>query len=137
WLKSNTVDDVKKIAESLAERVDGRLGNTSLSFFNSFVVLIKASVNKLEKAPELISNLEEIRKAKETPVPIISSSPKEQQEWLKSISDRVSLSDNITTSVSILDTGINYNNMLLSKVCCDDFSVSWDPDWPKYDQYQA
>ncbi|WP_171002231.1 S8 family serine peptidase, partial [Salmonella enterica] len=98
---------------------------------------IKASVNKLEKAPELISNLEEIRKAKETPVPIISSSPKEQQEWLKSISDRVSLSDNITTSVSILDTGINYNNMLLSKVCCDDFSVSWDPDWPKYDQYQA
>ncbi|MCV5276660.1 S8 family serine peptidase, partial [Escherichia coli] len=56
---------------------------------------------------------------------------------LKSISDRVSLSDNITTSVSILDTGINYNNMLLSKVCCDDFSVSWHPDWPKYDQYQA
>lgn len=136
WLKKNAIDGVENIAASLAERVNGRLGNTSISFFNSFVVLIKSSVRNLEKAPELISNLEEIRKAKDTPVPILSSSPKEQQEWLQSISDRVSFSENITTSVSILDTGVNYNNMLLSKVCCDDFAVSWDPDWPKYDQYQ-
>ena len=79
WLKRNTVDNVEEIAEALAERVSGRLGNTSISFFNSFVVLIKATVNNLEKAPELISNLEEVRKAKDTPIPIISSSPKEQQ----------------------------------------------------------
>lgn len=69
-------------------------------------------------------------------MPIISSSPKEQQEWLHSISERVVFSDNISTSISILDTGVNYNNQLLSKVCCDDYSVSWEPDWPKYDQYQ-
>lgn len=136
WLKKNTVDNVEEIAEALAERVSGRLGNTSISFFNSFVVLIKATVNNLEKAPELISNLEEVRKAKDTPIPIISSSPKEQQEWLQSILDRVTLSDNISTCVSILDTGVNYNNRLLSAVSCDEYSASWDPEWPKYDQYQ-
>ena len=136
WLKKNAIDNVENVAISLSERVNGRLGNTSISFFNSFVVLIKASARNLEKAPELISNLEEIRKAKDTPFPIISSSPKEQQEWLQSISARVVLSDNIKTSVSILDTGVNYDNPLLSTVCCGDYAVAWDPDWPKYDIYQ-
>ncbi|ATI65946.1 subtilase [Edwardsiella tarda] len=136
WLKKTTKDDdLYKIAQELATRIGGKLGNTSISFFNSFVILIKASANELEKAPELISNLEEIRKAKETPTVIINSSPKDQQSWLQSISSRVDYRDDINTSVLILDTGVNYNNRLLSKVCSENYSVTWDPEWPNYDEY--
>ncbi len=135
WLKRAPESDVNVVAQELADRVHGRLSNTSLSFFNSMVVLINASVDELEKAPELISNLEELRKAKDTPVPIIDSSPKEQQEWLTSIADRVQYTNNIRTCVSILDTGVNYNHRLLHTVCNEEYSVTWEPDWPKYDEY--
>ncbi|MBQ4844879.1 S8 family peptidase [Pseudoalteromonas sp. MMG005] len=135
WLKKTVDGDANEIAQTLANRINGRIGNTSITFFNSTVVLLKASVNELEKAPELISNLEELRKAKDTPVPIIDSSPTEQQEWLKSIADRVQFTEGIKTSVSILDTGVNFNHSLLQKVCRDEFSVTWEPSWPKYDEY--
>jgi len=76
WLKDNVVDkSAMEIANELAIRIDARLSNTSLSFFDSVVVLIRTSANKLEQASELIANLEELRKAKETPFLITESSP--------------------------------------------------------------
>ncbi|EMX6285283.1 S8 family peptidase [Providencia rettgeri] len=133
WLKK--VPNINNIATDLAKQVNGRLGNTSISFFDSVIILIKSSAAALEKAPELISNLKEIRKAKETPVPILSSSPVEQFAWLQSIAERVRFTDNVNTCVSILDTGVNYNNYLLRTVCSGEYATAWDAIWPHYDEY--
>ncbi len=68
WLKKRgSEENSLKIAQQLAERIGGRLGNTSLSFFDSVVVLVRAAARQLGRAPELIASLEELRRAKETP----------------------------------------------------------------------
>lgn len=145
WLKTATPNPVapkdnrlapRDIAHQLAERIGARLGNTSLTFFGSYVILIHASARQLEAAPELIANLEELRQAKETPNVLINMDPKEQHSWMDSLIARIRIDDNATTSVAILDAGVNFNHPLLSRVCVEQESDCWDPDWAKYDNYQ-
>src|SRR5690606_9133441 len=101
WLKRRNGEDPQIIAAQLSERIGGRLGNTSLSFFDSMVFLIRASSQQLERAPELISSLEELRRAKETPNVLVESSPKEQREWADDLAARLKISDEASVSVAI------------------------------------
>lgn len=136
WLKKRSEDDNPlEIANQLAARINAQLGNTSLTFFDSVVVLIKASTSQLEQSIDLISNLEELRPAKETPDVLIQSSPQDQHEWVENLTRRVQLTPNATTSICILDTGVNYDHPLLSLVCNQGQSDTWQPSWPRYDTY--
>lgn len=136
WLKRRPEEDAINIAHQLAERISAQLGNTSISFFDSVVVLIKASANQLERAPELIANLEELRPAKETPNIFIELSPKEQHEWAEDLKERLSISTTASTvAVTILDSGVNYNHPLLSELCTEQWAERWLPEWPRYDEF--
>lgn len=136
WLKpSSEPFTTKEIATQLAERIGAKIGNTSQSFFNSHIYLIQASINQLESAPELIANLEEVRKAKETPRVFINMSPTEQQEWADDLADRIKIHEKVETAISILDTGVNYNHPILKKFTSDKNSECWLPGWPKYDDF--
>ncbi len=137
WLKRRSGDENPfAIAEQLAERTNTTLGNTSLTFFDTVVVLIKASADQLEHTPELVANLAELRLAKEAPNVFVQSSPNEQQMWVENLSSRISVDSEIETSVCILDTGVNYNHQLLSQFCSQEQSEVWDPEWPLYDEYE-
>ena len=136
WLKNRAEDQSTiEIAQRLAERIGATLGNTTISFFDSTVLLIKASVNQLEGAIELIANLEELRKAKETPNAVVESSPKEQQQWAEDLISRLNTYDEATAAVCILDTGVNYNHQLLRHFCNQNHAECWGPDWPHYDEF--
>lgn len=136
WLKKRPHDDDPiQVAHLLAERIGAELGNTSLSFFDSVVVLIKASAHQLERAPELIANLEELRPAKETPNVIIGLSPKEQHEWAEDLKGRLYLDETVSVAVTILDTGVNYHHPILGEVCREQQAERWHPDWPRYDEF--
>lgn len=135
WIKENDPQYATRVVTQLSARLNATLANSSLTFFNTVVFLIHCSANDLAKAPELIGNLEELRKAKETPNPIVESSPLEQAQWIENISQRIQPAGDMTSVVSILDTGVNYNHPLLQHVCSAEHSASWEPDWPHYDQY--
>lgn len=136
WLKKgSSARNPFDIAQQFAARIDAQLAATTLSFFGSVVVLIKASVEELEAAVELISNLSELRKPKDTPTAIVDSSPYEQAQWIENIVERIEPSQQNTTSVVILDSGVNYHNPLLGYVCNENLAVTWDSAWPPYDTY--
>lgn len=135
WLKRRGNEEPLQIAQALAERIGAQLGNTSQYYFDSAVVLIRASITQLEQALELISNLEELRRAKETPDVFIHSSPIDQRQWAEDLAGRVQLQDGISTSVCILDAGVNYHHPILSLANHQDFSESWNPAWPHFDAY--
>lgn len=138
WLKipSNT-ESALDIPNQLAKRINAQLGNTSITFFNSLVVLIKASPRQLSAAPELIANLQELRRAKETPNVLLETSPKDQKEWLDDLNRRVQLNSNATTAVTILDAGVNYDHLVLKHFCTEERAESWSPDWPKFDGFNS
>ncbi|WP_404345200.1 S8 family peptidase [Vreelandella venusta] len=137
WLKKRATDlSASEVAAQLAERLNAELSNTSLSFFDSFVILIKASVDQLESAPELIANLEELRRAKQTPNAFISMPAKEQHEWASELADRIRIDESTTTAITVLDTGVNFHHPLLSQVTTQQLAQAWESSWPLYDDYQ-
>lgn len=126
WLKKRSADEKPLyIAQQLAERINGRLGNTSLSFFDSVVVLVRASARQLERAPELIACLEELRRAKETPNVFIESSPIDQHQWANDLLQRMQFDETASTAVTILDTGVNFQHPLLASVCNAAHAERW------------
>jgi hypothetical protein len=136
WLKKRSVDESPlDIAQQLAERIGGRLGNTSLSFFDSIVVLVRATARQLERAPEMIACLEELRRAKETPNVLIESSPIDQQQWANDLQHRMQFDDTASTAVTILDTGVNFHHPLLASVCNAAHAERWNPNWPLFDAF--
>jgi len=136
WLKRRSPNENPiDIAQQLADRINGRLGNTSLSFFDSVVVLIQASVHQLERAPELIACLEELRRAKETPNVLIESSPVDQQQWINDLLQRIQLDDTTVTVVTILDNGVNFQHPLLASVCNAAQAERWNLNWPLFDAF--
>jgi hypothetical protein len=137
WLKKLSEEDAANLINGLSERLEIQFADSSQSFFDSSVFLIYATIEQLERAIDLISNLKELRKAKEVPNPIIDSDAKEQMQWAEDIISRVSVSPDVSTSVLLLDSGINYENPLLQPFCNSDFSDTWHPSWEKYDQYGA
>ncbi|MFW8412224.1 subtilase, partial [Klebsiella pneumoniae] len=112
WLKGDN-DYAISIAQSICERINGRLGNSSINFFDTTVLLIKASLARLSICPEIISNLKEIRAAREDISVIVNSLPTEQHQWANDVTSRINRSIDANVSVCILDTGVNYNNPLL------------------------
>lgn len=136
WLKRRPdAEDTLHIPHQLAERINAQLGNTSITFFDSMVVLIRASSRQLSHAPELIANLEELRRAKETPNVLLRSSPKEQQHWTEDLNGRLQFNGDISTAITILDTGVNYNHPLIGNFCNEECAERWDPTWPRYDDH--
>jgi hypothetical protein len=135
WLKNRPGQDAVNIAETLAERIGGRLGSTTQSYYSTTVVLVQASVSQLEKSLDLISNLEELRKAKETPEVFIHSSPVEQQQWADDLISRIEVSGDINTTICILDSGVNYTHPILAMASGRTFAECWLPTWPAYDTF--
>lgn len=134
WLKkSPSVVPPSVVAQSLSQRINARLGSSAISFFDSYVTLIHASAQQLSSAPELIANLEELRRAKETPTVLIDSSVLDQQQWAENLTDRIQLAPDASTAVAILDHGINYNHPLLAPACNAAQSACWNPAWPHFD----
>lgn len=140
WLRNKNEDEdeePKAMAQRLSERIGGKLGNTSLSFFGSTVVLIEASVIQLEQATELISCLEELRLAQKTLTIYLQSPPLRQKEIIDDLIPRLNINNSISTSIVVIDTGVNYNHPLLSKIYNNNYAECWDPSWPKFDNYST
>lgn len=134
WLKGNTPEETTHIANTLSKRLKAPLSRSAQHFFGTSVFLIQASVNELEYAPLLISNLEEVRKAKETPIGLLEESPKDQQEWVNLLRDRLA-PPTANSAICILDAGINYTHSLLQYGASAENAECWDPNWPHFDQY--
>lgn len=124
-----TFDEVKKFASS----INAELGNSYLNFFNNMVFLIKTSAVELEKSLFLMTNLLELRYVPETPNFFVNLNSSEQLSWTENLSSRLTVNENPITSICILDTGINYNHPLLKEFCSNNYSISYNPEWPKYD----
>lgn len=91
WLKGNN-DYATSVAQSICERINGRLGNSSINFFDTTVFLIKTSLARLSVCPEIISNLKELRAARDDISILVNSLPTEQHQWADDVVARISYS---------------------------------------------
>lgn len=124
-----TFEEVRKFAKT----IKAELGNSYLNFFNNMVFLIKTNTFELEKSIFLMTNLLELRYVPDTPSFFINLNSKDQKDWANDLRNRIVLNKQPTTAVCILDTGVNYNHPLLENFTSENYCISYNPSWPKYD----
>ena len=102
--------------------------------FTPFTIFkISANRNQIEVLIAENPDIVELRISSENPSVFIDMDIPSQHEFTDDFNQRIQLepSEN-DIFVSILDTGVNYNNPLLNKVCEARYSTSWDTNWDHY-----
>lgn len=93
----------------------------------------KATRGELETLVSKFPDIVELRMSSENPSVFIDMDMQSQQEFTEDLSQRITLnSDEKGLFVTILDTGVNYNNRLLQKVCKQDYCETWKTNWSAY-----
>lgn len=112
---------------------DYYISNSYISLPTVTIFKISAKRNQIENLIAENPDIVELRTSSETPSVFIDMDLPSQHEFTDDFNQRIQLNLNESNIfVSILDTGVNYNNPLLNKVCKANYSTSWDTNWSHY-----
>ncbi len=155
-LKSLWTDDASLYPEESARiwwevwlrRVDGRelerfmefatltgidVSERRLQFDDRTVVLARATPSQLVASTEVIADVAEVRKAKETAKAFLDMPPSDQWEWTDELVARVSGPQGDVAAVCILDTGVTRAHPLLEAAISAADCTAVDPSWGSHD----
>lgn len=104
-----------------------------LEFDDRIVTLVRATSAQLSASIDVLNDLAEVRRAKETATVFADMSPEEQGDWAKELATRTTPSGPDAPVVCVLDTGVTRAHPLLeaslAKVDCH----SCEPTWGVHD----
>lgn len=107
-----------------------------LSFPESSVFKVTASINQLKSSIILLDCLSEIRKSKETPASFLDMTPIEETDWVLELRNRLKIHPNHRdVAVCILDTGVTIAHPLLAQSIEENDLDSFHPEWGKEDHH--
>ena len=135
WLKKDDVilSDNAHELRKICNELNIRLSQNFIRLHGTYIFKVYSSISILENLIHLLPNLIEFRSPSETPKVYVEMGINDQVEFNEDFQDRVEVSQEAENLfVTVLDTGVNYNNQLLSKVCRSQWAVSFDYRWPDY-----
>lgn len=140
WCEVWVQNKIKNIGKNLEQEFINKCKELSLeikdgkiNFEERSVYLIKANKNDLNELIKRTNIVTEIRLAPETANFFIGMSNKEQSDWADDLKSRVEINKDSNVSVSILDTGVNTKNKIISDFFDDDATVTYNEDWSTAD----
>ena len=114
-----------------AEALGMQVTQGSLMFPERIVLLVRASLEQMQRSMAILNNIAELRRAKETADFFESMPTDEQHAWLDDLLKRVqypSEEENVPY-VCLLDTGVNRGHPLLTPVFAVDDLHTVEPGW--------
>lgn len=123
-LASSQVDTLRPDDRSSIQVSDRRL-----EFDERIVTLVRATPRQLSASLDVLNDLAEVRKAKETATFFVDMSPEEQAEWVKDLRARTTPPPAESPAVCILDTGVTRGHPLLQDALLPDDRHACDPSW--------
>lgn len=134
WLQNDRIDD--EIIARFCRATNAEFKGQKIDLPNTSIILVKASVQSLEKSLFLISSLLEMKYPTTTSNDFLDLETTEHNDWIDDLESRVSISNSYDIRITILDTGINFNHKLLSPFISQNSSSSYGDDivgtWPLY-----
>lgn len=136
WLTKGTdykIDQnfIIQFCKSIGATYSGQM----IELANTIIVLIKATLHQLEGSLLILTAIEELKYPGGSPREFIESLEKDNNEWAKELLSRIQINTDSNIKISILDTGINYNNKLLAPFITSSDCTTYDQNWPLYTQY--
>lgn len=134
WLRRQDGDELSRLME-FAELVGLEVAPRRLQFHDRIVTLVRASPTQLAASIDVLNDLAEVRKAKETATVFVDMAPEEQGEWVEELLARTTLPPGDSPAVCILDTGVNRGHPLLGNSLAATDCHSCDPTWGVHDHH--
>jgi hypothetical protein len=104
-----------------------------LQFEDRIVTLLRASPEQLAASIDVLNDIAEVRKAKETATVFVDMGPDEQGDWGKDLVARTTPPPANAPAVCILDSGVNRGHPLLELSLDAADCQACDPSWGTHD----
>ncbi len=134
WLRRTDGHELERLYD-LAGQAGMRVGTRRLQFEDRIVTLAYCAARQLAASLDVMGDLAELQRAKETAGFFTSESPAEQGDWGRDLLSRRELPAPHAPSVCILDTGVNRGHPLLEGALDEPDCHSLEPDWRRDDHH--
>jgi hypothetical protein len=126
WLRRHDGGELARLLEFAAQ---SRLvvGERRLGFDDRIVVLVRGTATQLATSLDVLNDLAEVRKAKESSAYFVDSAPDEQANWVNELKRRMIVPGSGAPAVCILDTGVTRGHPLLEDLIAVDDAMAIDP----------
>lgn len=132
WLRRQNGRELEHLMEfSVAQEME--VAPRRLMFDDRIVTLVRGTPRQLAASIDVLSDVAEVRKAKETATDFVDMGPEDQGEWAKELRDRVVPPSADAPAVCVLDTGVTQGHPLLEASLDPADCLSCDSAWGTHD----
>jgi len=132
WLRRTDGHEIERLNE-YCERVGARVSPRSIEFDDRIVTLVFASPGTLAGSLDVMGDIAELQRARETATFFVKEKPGEQAEWTKDLAGRTTAARSDAPAVCLLDTGVNAGHPLLEASLAAADCHACEPNWGTHD----
>lgn len=134
WLRRHDGGELARLMEFTAlKQLD--VAARRLQFDDRIVTLVRATAEQLSASLDVLNDLAEVRRAKETATVFSDMAPEEQGEWTKELRARTTTAVAAAPAVCILDTGVTRGHPLLAASLATSDCHTCEPSWGAHDHH--
>lgn len=134
WLRRQDGRELERLTEFAGVK-ELQIGTRRLAFEGRLVVLVRASPIELASSIDVLDDVAELRRAKETAADFVDLPSGEQAEWTEELLARTTQGGVASPCVCILDTGVNRSHPLLAASLAEPDVHTCDPAWGTHDHH--
>ncbi len=128
WLRRHDGEELARLME-FASLMELEVAERRLQFHDRIVTLVRATPVQLSASVDVLNDLAEVQRAKESAAVFVDMGPEEQAEWAKELLARITGPDVNSPAACILDTGVNRSHPLLEIAAAAEDCTAVDPTW--------
>lgn len=134
WLRRQDGRELARLMEFAAlQHIE--IGPRRLQFDDRIVTLARATPTQLAASLDVLDDVAEVRRAKETAAVFDDMGPEEQGEWAKELRARTTGPRHDAPAVCVLDTGVTRGHPLLETALASTDCHACDPAWGTHDHH--
>jgi hypothetical protein len=132
WLRRHDGSELERLLD-FAEQAQLSVAERRLAFDDRIVVLVKGSARQLSDSLDVLNDLAEVRRAKESAAFFADSTADHQAEWIDDLIGRMTPPPLDAPAVCLLDTGVTRSHPLLENLIAPQDAMAVDPGWGSHD----
>ena len=132
WLRRHDGGELERLRE-FARVVGLDLGERRLAFDDRIIVLVRGTARQLAGSLDVLNDVAEVRKAKQSAAFFVDAFPTEQASWSDDLRRRTTPPQVDAPAVCLLDTGVNRGHPLLEDLLAPEDTMTVNPNWGSHD----
>jgi len=128
WLRRHDGNELQRMME-FAHLTGITLGERRLAFYDRIVILARGTARQLSGSLDVLNDIAEVRRAKESAAFFIDVPAPEVASWIDDLRGRMEFPSAEAPAVCVLDTGVTRGHPLLVDLLSEDDAMTVDPTW--------